>query len=280
MPPRSSRCLRSGLYKPKSKSRSLGTVLSVVLGIIGIVVTVQLSRQEPRRGGPALRVLADHALNSQDLVLPGSISAIQQWPRIPSIDSGADGSCDSERRLRWAIDRGGTQAGQLVIRITAIANLDSVVLLRSIDVDVASSEPKLPGTTVGLCSGGGPVDVWRVRLDLDERKPQLTFVPPDTEEEDASASEFSLPQFQIPAGKSDEFLVYAVTRTRSLSFQLNMHFVVNGEARTIVVDDHGKPFRVTACTNNALDIDAIFTGQRYNDDLAESGGGPCSGGQL
>jgi hypothetical protein len=275
---------------PRSKRRddkhSWIPLAGLVVALLGVfVAAVAVYANWPReRGGPPLNVTADYRPQPEDWLIPEGIGEIVKGTPIPTYQDGGgpgpdgqldtedDDTCAAPKRTRWLQSRKGVVAGKLYVPITVTANHDSTVVLKGIDVVRLERRPAYVGTTVALCPGAGPIEVWRADVDLDADQPKVTFEEPDTGE----SGQLRFPQFTIDAGDSEEFSVTATSRTSFVRFYLRMRFTVNAREESIRIDDHGRPFEVTACTSPSLYIDAVFASPTKPPSELVGGGGPCT----
>jgi hypothetical protein len=259
----------------------VGVVLGAAIGIGQIVVAVKSdsdsgaaippspavasSETEPspspvERGGSPLTITSYHG-SSEDWVIPLAEAEILAQRAIPREGPGPDGvdltkddvHCLHRSRINWIRNLGGVPGGGLMIPITATVNLDSVVLLKEIEVDVIEKQPAFDGTTVALCVGAGPVDVYSAYVDLDAPEPKVRVFGPSGSSYDST----EFPRFEVDAGETQEFRILALTQESYVKFTLDLHFLVNGEDVVERVDNDGQAFDVTACTSPAVQVDYL-----------------------
>lgn len=257
-------------------------VVSSVLVVGGWFLPRILDRTKPR-GGPPLQVVTEYDPQFvEDWLIPENITEVVRGVPVPPYPDGGnlgpdgqpgtedDETCNGPQRVRWLQSKRSVVAGQVTVPVIVTANLDSTVLLEGIDVVMLERGPGVPGTTVALCPGAGPVEIWRAAVDLDAPIPKVMFQEPDTGE----SEQLRLPLFEIRAGATEGFAITATTRRGFVRFVLRMRFRVNNQEQSMQVDDHGRAFEVAACTGRSLYLDNMFSDPSKATE-AFAGGGPC-----
>lgn len=262
--------------------QKVALIISILLGVGGWFIPRLLDRSKPR-GGPPLQVVPGYDPQFvEDWLVPESVTEVVRGGPVPAYPDGGnpgpddklgtadDETCNGPKRLRWLQTKKSVAAGQVLVPVTVTANLDSTVVLEDIEVVMLERRPGVPGTTVALCPGAGPVEIWRAEVDLDAPIPKVTFQEPDTEQ----SGQLRFPKFKIDAGSTEQFDITATTRRGFASFFLRMRFRVNNQEQIVQVDDQGRPFEVTACTGRSLYVDNMFADPGKAQE-AFAGGGPC-----
>jgi hypothetical protein len=144
----------------------------------------------------------------------------------------------------WATDRGGVRAEDVELSFVARSDKPEDTLITGVRVVVLDREAPLTGTWFALDAGGDPPNRI-IYADLDSTPPTVTRSP---------GWDYPL---SISSDDQEIFTVVASTQECHCRWRAEIDAITpEGEQVTIVVDDDGDPFEVTA-TSNAGDRIAV-----------------------
>lgn len=154
------------------------------------------------------------------------------------------------RWLEWGVVADGvaTEHNHVTVTVHGAAGPYSVVLT-GMSVTVDRAAPRTGTRLTKRC--GGPGYVRLVEIDLDEAEPRptgLDLSPTMREwaEENGERAEPVRFPYEVSPLDSETFAVRAYTTTCDCAWRLHLHWASGGRRGTTVVDDDGRPFRVTA----------------------------------
>lgn len=163
------------------------------------------------------------------VVIPGTPQEIGEPPRAKqgNIVSGTE-------ILTWADPLGGVDAGITTVRFSVTSK--DTILVEDFTVRVVERKPTLVGSYV-YAQGGG--DLWRRAYDINLDDESLPI--------GRKGGEDGYWDFPISLGPSDTYVadVIATAREWDVSWEIDVHYVFEGEAHTATFDDAGQPFRTT-----------------------------------
>ena len=146
----------------------------------------------------------------------------------------------------------------LTIQGTTVA----AVVLTSLQVEVVNRAPALRGTHVyEQCGGPGAVRELDVNLDHDPPT-YLPILRDDLLDEGAPAWQKTPLKFPYTVSLTDAetFLVLANTFRCDCQWRIKLAWASQGATGTMVIDDHGKPFRTTGDHNAVADCTTFKQG--------------------
>jgi hypothetical protein len=136
----------------------------------------------------------------------------------------------------WAYQMGGIDSPWTVAQITLQGNSPTPVLVQDLSVDIIRRGTPLRGTLVkGEPGGCGGIEPREVYIQLDER-------PPTVQSGDPNRAAFP---YSLRRGEFEVLNLIAFAGEAMYEWILNIGLLVDGENRTIKVDDGGAPFRTT-----------------------------------
>ncbi|QQQ75458.1 hypothetical protein IOD16_30875 [Saccharothrix sp. 6-C] len=143
-------------------------------------------------------------------------------------------------RYQWAHANGAIDVGSTLTRVSITPDEGHTVVIVGAK-RVAIEPDKSPNVGhVATCGGKGASPVRHISIDLD--KGEKTYF----DGTDDQPKDLHIP---IDSGKTEVIDIQAFTIERSWTYKVELTLVVDGEERTLVIDDNGKPFRTTAVTN-------------------------------
>jgi hypothetical protein len=151
----------------------------------------------------------------------------------------------------WRRAASGVPAGELDVRFTIQGRSEAEVTLTGLRVRVVKRGPALPGTVYGP-QGGDPSAFRSVRVDLDANPPKLTsfyndsLIPGNAPEHERRPIRFP---YTVSLSDAESFEVEGFARTCDCSWVIDLSWAAQGRTDTLVIDDDGKPFRVTGDAN-------------------------------
>lgn len=140
--------------------------------------------------------------------------------------------------LEWATNEGGAAADALMLQEVVTGVVARPLVVTGISAsDVKCSAPL--GGTFFAPVGAGPLPgrLSLINLDSKERRarPQL----------DLSGKRWAFPR-QVSQAEAERFAFIATTNRGDCTFNLAFHYRDGESERTLIVDDHGKQFRVSS----------------------------------
>lgn len=149
----------------------------------------------------------------------------------------------------WDLVANGTAAEHASVTLTVHGTGPNSVVLTGMSVTVERAPPMIGTRLTKRC--GGPEVMRLVEIDLDEPEPRPTgrdLSPKMLESAETNGwrSEPVRFPYEVSAQDSESFAVRASTTTCDCAWTLQLHWSSGGRTGTTVVDDNGRPFRVTA----------------------------------
>ncbi|GGX94841.1 hypothetical protein GCM10010515_71920 [Streptomyces fructofermentans] len=139
--------------------------------------------------------------------------------------------------------RGGVKASGSSISIVLQGSSDEELLLTGARAQIVSRHRPVRGLHVGNpCGSDAPRRVFT--LDLDQSAAALKAVP----DAEAGAAPFRGWPYAVKRGDAEYFLVKPQSTRYETEFRILLSWRSGGRGGTLVIDDRGKPFRVTAST--------------------------------
>lgn len=143
-------------------------------------------------------------------------------------------------RYQWAHANDAIDVGSTLTRVSITPDEGHAVVIVGAK-RVAVEPDKSPATGhVATCGGKGASPVRHISIDLDKGE-KAYFDGTDDQPKDL--------HIPIESGKAEVIDIQAFTAERSWTYKVELSLVVDGEERTLVIDDNGRPFRTTAATN-------------------------------
>jgi hypothetical protein len=136
-------------------------------------------------------------------------------------------------RANRAIDADTTKV-QVIVEGTA-----ERVTIDGIDVEVQRRGDPLSGVHALCQVGGASASPREVMVELDYDPPRVHYLAPGGE-----PSEPFL--FTLTRGEAEVFRIYAFATTCDCEWVAHIHYVADGGRQSLLVSDHGDPFRTTA----------------------------------
>lgn len=139
--------------------------------------------------------------------------------------------------------RGGVPVDFLSANITMTGARDQVVRIRDIRVVVDSADPPLVGGLLCDYIGGADEPTIISQIDLDRERPifEVSYDGRSTWEPLVSSRSVTLERKEKVT-----FNLNVRTSTQSVRFHLALDYEVGGERGTVLIDDLGSPFAITA----------------------------------
>jgi hypothetical protein len=150
----------------------------------------------------------------------------------------------------WAHQLGGADAWTRV-QVTLEGRADSQVLIDRVWVNIVKRRPPLKGTAIYYRPGGAYVSVRLLGVDLDTNPPTVTFQRAESEAADPEHA-YRPFTFSLSDGEVEVFYIDGYTEKHYVEWTLTFRLIANGEAKDVVVTDHGKPFRTTSTANSRV----------------------------
>jgi hypothetical protein len=137
----------------------------------------------------------------------------------------------------WVTALGGVASGEQRVRLTVQGTDENTVVLEDLHVNVVGKEEPLPWNdyVMGVDACGGPVETRHFGVDLDAGQPEVT---PEGGQRDFP--------YQVSETDPEVYYITAGTRAHDVSWYLELEWSSGGERGTVLIDDEGEPFRMSA----------------------------------
>ncbi|MEV4947571.1 helix-turn-helix domain-containing protein [Streptomyces sp. NPDC053755] len=151
---------------------------------------------------------------------------------------------------RWAAPFDGVDAGHVYLELTATGRTDAAVVVTGIHVRVVERGEPLDRAVYAMGEGcGGGVTPQTFDIDLDAARPSAKPIAGQDGDSTVPAKDFP---FKVSTSDPQVFNLDVHTEGHVVAWYLELEWS-DGERRgTIVVDDGGKPFRVSAMEGRKL----------------------------
>ncbi|BBC29780.1 hypothetical protein SGFS_010740 [Streptomyces graminofaciens] len=191
---------------------------------------------------------------------PRAIADAQDWncgqsAVVPKLKVGPDG-----RKSFHKFPSGGILVSGSSISIVLQGNNDEELILTGARAEIVARHRPAQGTHVAA-ECGSDVPARNFTVDLDRERPPLKIVP-DTKAESTSR-ELTNWSYAVKVGDAEKFVVTPQSTEYDTEFRILIPWNSGGHSGTLVVDDGGKPFRVTATTAAAPTCFGRYNGRDY-----------------
>lgn len=167
---------------------------------------------------------------SPNMIIPRRLSELSRPPSASDMDAFN----------AWAADNDGVYADNMSVGFVARSGQVEPTIITALRVEVVSREEPMQGTWI-VPDGAGPQGERIILADLDADPPTATL-----------DGDFSFP-LRINNSDIELFSVRAQARTCHCYWRIELDVIgTDGVARTLTVDNHGRPFELTG-TGNAQD---------------------------
>jgi hypothetical protein len=165
----------------------------------------------------------------------------------------------------WARDRGGVDADRTRLQLTVTNSGSNTALITGMRAKMISRRP-VSQVVETTCPTQGEAEVYSVGMDLDKPQPYGIY--------DRNGESRRL-NFTVAAGELETFLVTADIKHGAAQWELVVDLVEDGDKRTIVVDDGGKPFTTVTRPTGAVG----WVLDPHGGGWSKASGGSALGGQ-
>jgi len=146
----------------------------------------------------------------------------------------------------WAREHGGVDAGTTKLRLTLVGDDRVTVLVDALQVTIMHQTSPLAGSYAICPVGGADISTRHIAVDLDgSSQPMTTYI----KDGGGSAGRFA---FQLAAGQVEVFNIEARAEFSYCEWQAELFLLVDGQRKTIVIDDDGRSFRTTAASDATM----------------------------
>jgi hypothetical protein len=142
----------------------------------------------------------------------------------------------------WAGRQGGVRAQEDAFRIVLRGREESPVIVNGLAARVLATRTPRSGWFNGWEGCGAAVDTRQVHIDLNRKPPSTTWYDKDGEKIDPLTLQVSVTDHEV-------IDVYAYTSRVEVEWVLEVSYTSAGKDGILRIDDHGKPFRLTALDN-------------------------------
>ncbi|MCU1408100.1 MAG: hypothetical protein JWM23_180 [Microbacteriaceae bacterium] len=243
---------------PGRKPLALRPVLwlgGIVVAALGIALTNVLVPQFGK--GINQITQSGDAVNVDDV----SIWRIGSQLALPSFSAGKVGTLNAqawEEQEQWLVDHGAVDMGSTEVRLALSGKRADGV--RIVDISPVSdcSQPPYSGALF-VSPAAGADTITRVKFDLDDPRPVAktsNYVDGAYRDEPYFASN----TMSLQQDEQQVFIVTATTQLHFCRFELELSVLDGGTMRTQMVDNHGRPFQVTAPLTDRRQWGQVFLG--------------------
>lgn len=218
------------------------------LGLLGAIGSWTVNRfapevEEKLRGGPPISATVRF---DDDVYADGYAAVVPDVGRMASASAGVDG-CDS--LLDAARRSGAADISKTILSVLMEGRLQGQATIVGMRAKVLDRRSPPDGAHVG-CASAGANEAIGIVFRLDDSDP-TALKPPGTSAAPLDPSEASEPYFatgntiSLAKGEEVPLQITAVAADSYVEWAIELELVVDGEQRTMTLDDHGKPFRTT-----------------------------------
>lgn len=168
---------------------------------------------------------------------------------------------DSDAQHRWFRQQGGVDPGSVDLKIVVHGNADRPVRIVGM-MAVPRCGPPLTGTLFESPSAGSE-DTIKIGLDLDETDPRGKTLINDSE---WGGDYFQQKTISLKRDEEIAFQVIAKTQKHYCEFSIALDVLSNGKLIGQSIDDHGKPFKVSARNIDYASYQKMYIGGVANPD--------------
>jgi len=154
-----------------------------------------------------------------------------ELPPVPELGAGEEWSGPLQA---WASKVGAVDGQTTNVEVTLQGQSGAAVVLHALHVKIVERRSPLKAKTYQVGECGGPVSPRYFAVNLDARAPVA--------EPKSGATNFP---YQISEAEPEVFLVSAETDHCDCSWYLELDWSSQGDAGTLKISNHGKPFRTT-----------------------------------
>ena len=142
----------------------------------------------------------------------------------------------------WARRQGGVRTQEDAFRIVLRGREESPVIVNGLTAHVLSTRTPRSGWFNGWDGCGAAVDTRQVHFELERKPPSATWYDKNGEEIDPLT-------LQVSATEHEVIDVFAYTFREEVEWVLEVSYTSAGKDGILRIDDHGKPFVLTALGN-------------------------------
>jgi hypothetical protein len=218
--------------------RATAALSALALIVAGWLVNEYLAGTvEAIRGHPPLIVTPSY---DDDAYSDGFLLIASQRDKVGEAIGGVD---DCRSLLRRARAAGAVHSSPLFLHLLVEGNTLKDVTIVSIRARVVRRGPDLRGAAI-TCAGGGEISPVRLTFDLDRSDGVALRVRGDGK----TVGPYFGQGYAISVRKGEvvPLLVTAETKNSFVAWKISIDLVIDGKRRSVIVDDDGQPFRVTA----------------------------------
>jgi hypothetical protein len=188
-------------------------------------------------------VAADPLVSDAWIMPPGAAGG-EQPP--PPGECGADAL---EARREWFRRHRGALAGGQDVYVEVVNDSDRTMAIEGLQIEHLEAIPAIKGTSEALCprGGGGDFGTQYARLELDRRPPQFRYF-------DETYQPVPAVQFAPEPHQPLRFWIQAVAEERRYRWTAVLVYSLDGKRQEARIDDGGKPFDVTGCSDLRQDL--------------------------
>jgi hypothetical protein len=136
----------------------------------------------------------------------------------------------------------GIDAANIFLRIILQGNRNEAVRIVNIQPAQLHRVPPLNGVLFDIGAQGENSNI-QMGFDLDQPTPQALAFHDTTL---TNEPYFATHSISLAKGEQAVLIVQAKTSCYSADFKLRVNYLINGQAKSVIIGDHARPFRVTA----------------------------------
>jgi hypothetical protein len=133
---------------------------------------------------------------------------------------------------------GAVDPNATFVRVVVQGRSEASTVLTAVRIQVVERHDTTGGVLV-IYAGGGTMEERSLHVDLDSPNPIDKPMPND------SGESWSFP-LRVSSTEPEVLIIGALTFASDCSWFAELHYIAAGEARTVRIDDQGRPFRTAA----------------------------------
>ncbi len=164
----------------------------------------------------------------------------------------------------WLLKHGGADHAETKLRIVVTAKSERVVVITDIRVE-AVRDPPVAGTHI-YCPTAGANVATLLMFDLDAEQPQAwEWLEDGARQRVGTAPYFEGHSVSVEKNEAHTFVLACTTKRYAYRWRIALDIVVGRRRTTVILDDHGHPFRTSGDPSGGFD-------RRYHWAWYEGGG--------
>jgi hypothetical protein len=158
-----------------------------------------------------------------------------------------------EKREQWAANLGGVQANHMDVQVTILGRSAEPVILTNLRVRIVSRRFPLRGTHITYGPIGEGVFERYLSVNLDSSPPKITDSVDQRFLVEGDPKDEKPVRFPYKVSQTDPEVFYIAVNTKKCdcTWIAELFWTTRGKNGSTIIDDNGRPFRVTSSGNSA-----------------------------